>query len=78
MMQEVADRLYQALGHELRPAKSVRGLDVLPEDVLRDIEVIYDTCGGIYVFAYLYHVTDASFAEVKMYVDRRGWHHSAD
>lgn len=77
-MHELRDRIHQALGHDLRPAKSVHGLDALPEDVLRDLEVIYGACGGIYVFAYLHHVTDASFADVKMYVDGRGWHHSAD
>jgi hypothetical protein len=76
--EETARRIRQATGRDPRPAKSVHGLDNLPADVLEDIEAINKACGGIYVFAYLYHVTDASFGDVKLYVDDRGWHHSVD
>ncbi len=75
---ELAARIRQAIGHEPRSAKSVHGLEQLPADVLDDIETINRACGGLYVFAYLYHVTDATFLDVKLYVADRGWHHSAD
>jgi len=75
---EFAARIRQAIGRELRSAKSVHGLEQLPADVLDDIETINRTCGGLYVFAYLCHVTDATFSDVKLYVADRGWHHSAD
>jgi hypothetical protein len=75
---ETATRIRQATGREPRPAKSVFGLENLPLDVLQDMEAINSSCGGIYVFAYLHHVTDATFSEVKAYADSRGWHHSAD
>lgn len=78
MKHDIAQRITQTLGRELPPTKSVHGLDQLPADVLEDIEKINETCGGIYVFAYLRHITDASFSDVKLYVDGRGWHHSAD
>ncbi len=75
---ELAARIRQAIGREPRSAKSVHGLDQLPPDVLDDIEVINGKCGGLYVFAYLYHVTDATFGDVKLYIAERGWLHSAD
>ena len=75
---ELAARIEQAIGRPAPPAKSIHGLEQLPVDVLTDIEAINLKCGGIYVFAYLRHVADATFSEVKAYVDSRGWHHSAD
>lgn len=70
---EIATRVRQATGRDPRPEKSVHGLDQLPPDVLEDIEAINEAWGGLYVFAYLYHVTDASFGDVKCYVGSRGW-----
>lgn len=78
MDEELSERVRRATGREPRAAKSVHGLGHLPPDVLEDMEAIYSGCGGIYVFAYLRHVTDATFCEVKAYVDARGWHSSAD
>jgi hypothetical protein len=70
---EMALRVQQATGREAPPEKSVHGLDEMPINVLQDIEAINQSCGSLAVFAYLYHVTDASFTEVKQYVGDRGW-----
>ena len=72
---DMALKVRQAIGREAPPEKSVRGLDQLPANVLQDIESIYQICGGLHVFAYLLHVTDASFDEVKEYLGEKGWLH---
>lgn len=78
MDHETAQRIRQAIGRDMRPAKSVHGLEQLPADVLEDAEAIFKGCGGIYVFAYLYHVTDASFGDVKVFTSEMGWLRSVE
>jgi hypothetical protein len=75
---ETANKVHKATGKELPPYKAIHGLTQLPSHILADIEAINRSCGAIYVFAYLYHATDADFNDVKAYVDSRGWHHGAD
>ena len=72
---ELALKVRNATGREAPAKKSVHGLDQLPTNVLQDIDAIYQSCGGLAVFAYLYHVTDASFADVKEYLGEKGWAH---
>lgn len=66
-------RIEQVLGRPMPPEHSVRGLDLLPLEVERDAETLYLRCGSLLAFAYLFHVTDASFGDVKSYVSERGW-----
>jgi len=47
--------------------------------MLDELDAVYRNCGGVYAFAYLRHLTaDATFSEVKAFIDSKGWHHSAD
>jgi len=70
---ELHPRIEQILGKPMPPEHSVRGLDHLPADVVRDAEALHARCGSLLAFAYLFHVTDAGFGEVKLYCSSRGW-----
>lgn len=48
-------------------------LEHLPSDVVEDIAAIDRAYGLLYVFVYLHHAVDASFSEIKSYVDGRRW-----
>lgn len=75
---DMALKVRQATGRETPSEKSVQGLARLPTHVVQDIEAINQICGGLAVFAYLYHVTDASFGDIKEYLDKKGWLHGVD
>lgn len=70
---ELHPRIEQVLCKQMPPEHSVRGLDHLPADVVHDAEVLHARCGSLLAFAYLFHVTDAGFGEVKSYCSSRGW-----
>ena len=70
---ETHSRIEQVLGHPMPREHSIHGLDHLPIELERDAEALYLRCGSLMAFAYLYHVTDASFGDVKTYVSGRGW-----
>jgi hypothetical protein len=71
---ELLERSLAATGRPIPPEHSVHGLAHLPRHVLDDIEAIYaKQKSTLCVFAYLHHVSDAGFVEVKAYLDRRGW-----
>ena len=70
---ELHPRIEQVLGKRMPPEHSVRGLDQLPADVARDAEVLQAQVGSLLAFAYLLHVTDAGFGEIKLYCSSRGW-----
>lgn len=75
---EMVEKMERIIGREIPPLRSVRGLAHLPPGVLQDAEMLYRTSGSILAFSYLYHVTDASFGDVKLYVSDRGWSESVD
>lgn len=70
---EAVKQIKGILGREIPPLRSVRGLENLPLAVLQDAEMLNRASGSTLAFSYLYHVTDASFDEVKFYVSDRGW-----
>lgn len=75
---ELMEQIQRIIGREIPPLRSVHGLTHLPPVVLQDAEVLYGVSGSILAFAYLYHVTDASFGDVKLYISHRGWGGSVD
>jgi hypothetical protein len=76
---ETAGRVRGAIGRDLRPPGVVQRLEKLPPEMLDELDTVYRNCGGIYAFAYLRHLAgDATFSEVKAFVDSKGWHHGAD
>ena len=74
----VLARVIDVIGKEPPPKGSVLDLANLPVDVAKDLQLIYQSCGSICAFAYLHYVSDASFDEVKLYLDSKGWHESAE
>jgi hypothetical protein len=75
---EMIERIQRITGREIPPLRSVHGLAHLPPAVLEDAEVINRVSGSILAFSYLFHVTDASFEDVKLYLSSRGWSESVD
>lgn len=75
---ELMEQIQRTIGREIPSVRSVRGLAHLPPVVLQDAEVLNRASGSILAFAYLYHVTDASFGDVKLYISDRGWGGSVD
>jgi|GEM_PF-6764564 len=75
---EMVEQIQLIIGREIPPLRSVRGLANLPPAVLQDAEVLNRISGSILAFSYLYHVTDASFGDVKVYISGRGWSESVD
>lgn len=75
---QLLERVRDAIGKEPPPEHSVRGLDDLPSEVVKDLVVIHQRWGTLCAFAYLRHVTEASFGEVKLYLDGKGWVESVD
>jgi len=76
---ETAGRVRRAIGREPHPPGAVQCLEKLPTEMLDELDAVYRNCGGVYAFAYLRHLTaDATFSEVKAFIDSKGWHHSAD
>ena len=55
------------------PEHAIDALDHLPLDVLADATTLYERCGSLLAFAYLFHCTKASFGEVKEYCAAQGW-----
>lgn len=66
-------RIEQVLGHSMPPEHSISRLEQLPADVETDAKTLHERCGSLMAFAYLFHVTDASFGDVKAYCAARGW-----
>jgi hypothetical protein len=66
-------RIEKVLGHAMPPEHAIKGLDQLPSHVAADAATLYENCGSLVAFAYLFHVTDASFGDVKAYCATRGW-----
>ncbi len=75
---EMVEQIQRIIGREIQPLRSVHGLAHLPLAVLQDVEVLNRVSGSILAFSYLYHVTDASFGDVKRYVSDRGWSESVE
>jgi hypothetical protein len=75
---EILDCVRSAIGKEPLPENSIHGLVDLPKHVVIDLAVIQEHCGTLSSFAYLYHVTDASFSDVKTYLDNNGWINTVD
>jgi len=71
-------RVLDVIRKELPLEHSIHGLENLPPEILSDLELINHTCDSIHAFAYLKYVSDASFHEIKSYLDKKGWHSSAD
>jgi hypothetical protein len=75
---DVLDRVREAIGKEPPAENSIRGLDDLPKSITDDLEKIYQEWGAICAFAYLHHVSDAKFGDVKLYISDKGWGSSVD
>ncbi|PMQ07546.1 hypothetical protein DyAD56_02140 [Dyella sp. AD56] len=75
---EMVEKIQRVIGREIPPLRSVRGLEHLPLTIIQDAEALNRASGSLLAFGYLYHVTDASFNDVKLYVSARGWLKSVD
>ena len=70
---ETHPRIEGVLGQPMPPEHAVHGLDQLPAAIEQDAETLYERCGSLLTFAYLFHVTDATFGDVKAHLGARGW-----
>lgn len=66
-------RIESALEHPIPAEHSVHGLAALPAQIMNDAVLVYERCGVLHAFAYLYHVTDAEFHHVKEFCEAQGW-----
>ena len=73
-----AERIRGVTGRSFPPAKSFFSLQDLPIESLRDLEKVYAKWGSITAAYFLGSSTEASLNEIKLYLDSRGWHESAD
>ena len=73
LSRQTLERVRSVLGKEPPDQNTVQGLSDIPDDILKDVALIYEKCGSLYAFAFLYHVSDAEFGEVKTYVSDRCW-----
>lgn len=71
-------RIEAAIGHPIPAEHSVHGLAELPAQILGDAVLVYEQCGSLHAFAYLYHVTDAEFGQVKEFCAAQGWSTDVD
>jgi hypothetical protein len=70
--------VHAAIGKDPLPENSIHGLVDLPEQIVSELAAIQEKCGTLSSFAYLYHVTDASFSDVKAYLDSNSWIQTVD
>ncbi|UOD29240.1 hypothetical protein INH39_28125 [Massilia violaceinigra] len=76
---DMLEHALAATGRSIPPENSVHGLENLPQHILDDLNAIHEKCvSSLYAFAYLYHVSDAPFGDVKHYLDQRGWLRDVD
>ena len=73
-----AERIRQATGKAFPSEATAFELDQLPAAVTLDLEKVYRNWGAITAAYFLGCSTSASLSDIKMYLDRRGWHSSAD
>jgi hypothetical protein len=73
-----ADRIRQATGKAFPPPRMFASLEDLPVELEWDLEKVYHKWGSITAAYFLRGLTAAGLTEVKMYLDSKGWHSSAD
>jgi hypothetical protein len=73
-----AERIRQATGKEFPPVAELLELDQLPATFTGDLDQVYRRWGAITAAYFLGCSTAASLSDIKLYLDRRGWHSSAD
>lgn len=73
-----ANRISQATGKAFSQVGTVLDLQNLPMEYNQDLEKVYRKWGSITAAYFLGGVTGAPLTEIKMYLDSKGWHFSAD
>lgn len=73
-----ADRIRRAIGKAFPPEEVLPRITDLSAEQLNDLEKVYRAWGSIAAAYFLGSSTSAGLVEIKLFLNEKGWHQSAD